>query len=318
MTLSSLVMLIGCNLIWAGNPAMSKVLMQVCTPIQVAWLRYVSAGLTMIVLMAVVKSFRPELAQVKESFRSKRDFLLLFAIGFLTFFASPLLQMKGLSLSRATDNAILIAIEPLVTVALAAVFLKERLSKNQILAFAVAISGFALLSGMGFGKTSDEPTVQGAIRSAALGNLLMFVSLVGEGAYSVCARPLLRTKSPHVIFSLSLAVGILLLSSVFIFGVDLPPVSTFNRDHWLAVAWLGPAGTAFGYLLWMVVMKRIEVSRMVLTLFVQPLVGTLIGFVFLGERLSGAQWMGGLLIIMSLAMDVFGPKPRTDEGLATR
>lgn len=317
MTLSALILLIFCNLIWAANPAMSKVLMSVCTPLQVAWLRYLSAGVAMVVLMTFVPRFRPERQQVEESFRSKNDLLLLLLIGFLTFFASPLMQMKGLSLSRATDNAILIAIEPLITVALAALFLKERLSKRQIVAFGVAVLGFSLLSGLGFSLQTTSPMLQGSVRSAALGNVLMVLSLVGEGAYSVCARPLLKTKSPQVIFSLALSFGILMLSTVFIFGVDLPPVSTFNRDHWMALIWLGPAGTACGYLLWMVVMKKIEVSRMVLTLFVQPLVGTLIGFLFLGERLSGAQWIGGLLIITSLALDVFGPKPRSDERLAT-
>lgn len=318
MPVSAFILLVCCNLIWAANPAMSKVLMSVCTPIQVAWLRYVSAGIAMLIFMTVARKFRPESEQIRKSFRSKKDLALLLAIGFLTFFASPLLQMKGLSLSRATDNAILIAIEPLITVGLAAIFLKERLSTRQILAFVVAIFGFSLLSGFAFLPKASSVTATGALRSAAIGNLLMVLSLVGEGAYSVCARPLLRTKSPHVIFSLTLAFGIVMLSSVFIFGVDLPPVSTFNRDHWIALIWLGPAGTACGYLLWMVVMKRIEVSRMVLTLFVQPLVGTLIGFFFLGERLSGTQWLGGLLIITSLAMDVFGSKPGSDEGLATR
>ena len=65
----------------------------------------------------------------------------------------------------------------------------------------------------------------------------------------------------------------------------------------LALMWLGPLGTALSYLFWMLVMRRAPVASLALTLFVQPVFGSVWGYVFLGERLSQVQAAGAVLII---------------------
>lgn len=294
--------LILCNLIWSAHPAMAKLVLADVSPALTAWLRYFSALIAYLIALPFVKKrglgpsfFRPQ---------NMRDGLLVVAVGFMAFCLAPLLQMTGLQSSRATDNALIVAMEPLMTVALARFVVGERLSQVHYFAFALALTGFALLSGIHSGVDVSESSAN------LSGNLLMLTALIGEASYSVLSLKLVDRYAPMGIFGSALAagVGILTLSA---FAIDGPQMF-FQLSHlsWkslLGLLWLGPMGTAFAYFYWMSVLREASVASIALTLFIQPVLGALWGYAFLGENLSGAQALGAIFIITGvMAQSVVG------------
>jgi drug/metabolite transporter (DMT)-like permease len=287
-----LVGLILCNLIWSAHPAMAKLVLADVSPAVTAWLRYLSALIAYLVALPGLKNkglgpafFRP---------RNMRDGLLIVAVGFMAFCLAPLLQMTGLHSSRATDNALIVAMEPLMTVALARVIIGERLSQVHYFAFSLALTGFALLSGFHGGVDFSGSS------TSFTGNLLMLSALIGEASYSVLSLKLVDRYQPLGIFGSALAVGvgILTLSTLAIEG----PYMFFELSHlsWKSLCgllWLGPMGTALAYFYWMSVLREASVASLALTLFIQPVLGAVWGYAFLGETLSGAQAMGAIFII---------------------
>jgi drug/metabolite transporter (DMT)-like permease len=69
---------------------------------------------------------------------------------------------------------------------------------------------------------------------------------------------------------------------------------------WLALIWLALLGTVVPYLAWFQGLSRVDASVAAVTLFIQPLLGTLLAVVLLGDQLTPYTIAGGLLIICSV------------------
>lgn len=297
MALKTLLVLIFSNLIWSAHPLMGKLVLADFSPAEGAWLRYMTAFLGFLAIRAGLPKLRTEPLFFA---RTKRDWVILIAMGAMTFCFSPLLQMTGLNASQATDNALIIAIEPMITVLLAWVFLREKVTFSYALTFAAALLGFVLLTGV---------SIQGLGLSSAFfwGDVVMLISLLGEGFFSVGGRLLMGRHSPVSIFGLSNLVGVIFLTiGVGILGQESPwalALAVAHKLSWksaLAVFWMGPVGTTATYLSWMYILREATVGSMVLTLFVQPVFGSVLGLFFLREHLSPIQGLGGIIILFAV------------------
>ena len=215
MSFKTLFSLILVNLIWSAHPAMGKLVLHDFGPVMGAWLRYASALLSYVLAMLAIQHSGLAPERVRERFRTpwfrpsgRREWALVSALGFMTFCFSPVLQMTGLAASRALDNALIIAIEPLMTVLLARLILGERLTLGYVGAFGVAMLGFVLLTGL-----SVSSLTQG-MSGHLLGNIIILVSLTGEAAYSSLGRKLVARHPPLGVFGTALAAGVVFLTLV--------------------------------------------------------------------------------------------------------
>ncbi len=302
-----LLTLIAFNAIWSAHPAMSKVAMRSVSPAHAAWWRYALALAAYLLFVPFLRDARGKRlrgpAFALPIGRHARDRAWICLLGFLTFCVSPLLTFIGLSASRATDNALIIAIEPLFVVLLARLLLGERLRERDALALPLAVAGFFLLSGgSGLGGGGWDPRFWG--------NVLMAVSLVGEASFSVLGRLLTRRHAPLGIFGSALAFGCLLLTAAVLWLEGVPDPRALSAEAWLGLLWLGPLGTTAGYIAWMVALAEAPVAAISVTLFFQPLMGTVWGAVCLDERLEPMQWAGAVAILLALAAQAGGGRRR--------
>ncbi len=262
--------------------------MQEVPALQTAWLRYGSALFCIFLL---------HLGKIPTtSFRSGwRYFPWIALLGLCTFFLSSIFQYKGLALSSATANTLIVAMEPLFAVFLAWIFLRERLHWIQILAFFVAVVGFLLLSNL---KPHDW---QNSLALFSFGNLFLLLSMPMEAMYSIISRKLAGKIQPISVFSWALGFGFCVFSLYLVWeGVGFP--RSLSLQGYLAVLWLGPLGTALTYTFWTMALVKAPVAAVSLTLFVQPILGAAFGAFFLGERLDGWQAFGGILILATLVL----------------
>jgi drug/metabolite transporter (DMT)-like permease len=69
---------------------------------------------------------------------------------------------------------------------------------------------------------------------------------------------------------------------------------------WLGLGWLAIMSTVVAYLAWFKGLEKIEGSAAASTLFVQPLLGTILAIVLLNDQILPTTILGGLLIIVSV------------------
>lgn len=298
--------LVACNAIWATNPAMGKIVMQEFSPMQTSWLRYGSALVTAILLLLLLRWQRPK--EVSPLSAIPGNWPWLAGIGVVTFCFSSYSQYKGLSLSTSTENALIVAMEPLFAVLLAWLFLREKLGLKQLGVFAVAIAGFLLLSKIKPGELGASLAVFN------IGNLFLLLSMPSEAFYTIGSRKLAGRVTPLSVFGFSLPIGFLAFTSYLLLsGQGLPDFSKLSVNSFLALLWLGPLGTTITYSFWTLALVEAPVAAVALTLFVQPILGATTGMIFLGERLDFWQGTGATLILAALLLQTTMTLRQSDE-----
>lgn len=66
--------------------------------------------------------------------------------------------------------------------------------------------------------------------------------------------------------------------------------------------YLGIVSTACAFLLWNRGLQLLNASSGGLFFFFQPLVGTLLGWILLGEQIGGTFWIGSFLILSGVLL----------------
>lgn len=292
MNRGAFILLVLCNFVWALNSFMGKTLIRSFHGVQVAWFRYVS-GFAVYFLFAVV---RVAFGKRKWSDyflrpKSRRIALEIAVLGVGAFVFSPILQFVGLETAQAMENSILIATEPLITVALAWAILGEKMNRAQTTSMILAIVGVVFFTGLlGLGATGFS-----------IGLIYLLLAQFGESGYSVFGKKLALVHEPKAILGSALALGACLLT-VFTVAFDkIPSLGALGASEAGAIFWIGPLGSTLTYLIWTSISKKVTVASMAITLFVQPLVGSLAGYLLLGERLTVGQLFGAILIFISIA-----------------
>lgn len=289
--------LVVCNAIWASNPITGKVLLRTFEPLQVAHLRYGASALMMLLLAAVLHFRRPRaLTPLPVVFRWE-NFHWLVWLGLMTFFGSAVLQYLGLTRSTAMANSLIVAIEPLIAVFLAWVFLREALTAIQWTAIGLALAGFLLLSNV---KPHSFAESLGIFN---VGNLFFLAVMPLEAMHTIISRRLAGRVTPISLMATSLAIGWLALTGyVAISDAGFADLSRLDWRNCLSLFLIGPIGTALTYAYWSLALVNAPVAAVTLTLFVQPILGAVAGFVLLGEKLDWWQSAGGLLILFALSL----------------
>ena len=140
------------------------------------------------------------------------------------------------------------------------------------------------------------PAAAAPIGPALLGNLCLIVAAATWALYSVLVRKvaasadLLSSTAVMLLGGLptSLILGGRELVVIGLGTIDLPIVA--------GVLFLGVISTALAMFLWNYAFAKLSASTASLTFFAQPVVGALLGWAFLGERITPLFLAGGALI----------------------
>lgn len=272
------------QVIWASSYIAMKVAVAELPVSGVVFLRYGIAALGFVGIWAFTGFPRLK----------GRDLALILILGAFSFALSPVLQITGIQYTQAVDVSILISFEPIIMVLVAALALRERPNRRTLLALLIATAGLIVLSGI-----SDAGNGEGH-QLRLLGNLLFLSALVFEGAVSVSGRALTRRyRADHLIGAMMIAG---FLAGTVVNGASISTIDfrQISDSVWGAVIFLGLGCSIFTYVVWFRVLKDVPVNRVALSLFVQPVAGTILGSSLLDEEVNVRTLAGALLICASL------------------
>jgi len=225
-----------------------------------------------------------------------RDWPLVLALGFV---GISLYQLTlGYAMTRISVGAaaVVIALAPGITAALAALRLGERISKGTMIGLGIAFGGVLLIT-VGSGRAVKfEPMT-----------LFALVAVFATSFYFVFQKPLLARTSAVGFTVASIFAGTLGLVP---FGFDLPSkIAEAPAAQLWSVAYLGVGPTIIGYLLWNFALSRAPASKVSSFLYVQPLVASAIAWFCLGQVPSVLTGIGGLFAIGGVVLTVTASRP---------
>lgn len=219
------------------------------------------------------------------------DWARIVAVG--TFgYALPLaLGTYGVKLSSATSASLLVGIEPVTIVLLSAVFLGERLTGLKVLSLALGLAGAMLIAFQGL------PTLSGAFTDRLKGDLILAFHGGCWALYSVLGKSALKRVEPLDFTAVTSIIGFLGVAAWACWGASPSSWTQAAPAAWLAIVYLAAAGGFLAVILWNVALKKVEASKVANFIFLQPVVGVLLGVGLQGDPLSGWSMTGGALVL---------------------
>jgi len=214
---------------------------------------------------------------------------LLFA-SFLGVPAQFLVQFRGLSLTTVSHASLMVGTMPVILAVGAMFFAKERLNRIGWLCLIFSTTGAGLIALAGHHKpASNGPSLEG--------DLLVVLSLMIALFWVLLNKKLVERHSAVVVTAYGLVSGALMLCVIVPLIYGLPPVHGISLKAWGASAAAGLLCTASSTLLWNYGMSQVPASQAGVFLNIEPLIGSLLGVLLLGETLGPPAWFGGALIL---------------------
>lgn len=195
----------------------------------------------------------------------------------------------GLKLTEAILAAFLIASVPIFTMIAAHFYLKEKFSARLITASTVALVGIIIIIGR-----FDVPITPKQI----LGNILLLLATLSWVAHEIIAKKLLKIYDGATVAFYSMAIGASTFLPLFIWEY-------LTNPHWLGnVNTQGFAGLLYGifaasliaYWTWQKGLALLPAGQAAFFFYLDPISGTILAMILLGEKLTPSLIIGGFLI----------------------
>lgn len=272
-------------LIGGTNPAFVKAALTEFPPITLVFLRSLLAALVTLPLIYSQWSKIKTFSEKKLLFISS----LLFAGNWLFF-------SIGLQSSSIIMSQIIYMMTPLIVAILGYFFLKEVISKNQILGLILAIFGMSILI---YGSIKSQDILS---FGTPLGNFILIISKICWALYLVTSRKVSKSYNPLTIlfFNFTTATLVALLIIPFELSIrhfDLTNVSATGFFSLLALALISSVLVFFLYQ-WLI--KHTSAFIPSLLSYPVALVAGIIGIIFFGEKLTVTLILGGALIMLGV------------------
>lgn len=277
------------NALWAGTYTAGKVALQALSPIELNALRFTLAALALTPVLV---------RQRKNVPLTRRSLPLLAQLVVIGFVLNKAFEYIGLSLSTASDVALLIAAESLFTALLSWTILRERITARGCAALLIGLVGVYLIIERGL--TPNLGGAGGARR--VVGDLLVIASLLLEAVYTVRGKAALAQLPPLLFVSVTLSGSLAVWVPAGALAVARGGWPHMTLAVWLAVVYMAFVATVLGYWLWFRALRLLDASAAAPTLFIQPLLGAALAIWLLHDVLTWATVAGGILILASLVL----------------
>ena len=280
-------LLIIANVLWAASYVAAKFALRETS---VTFMLAARMSIAALILLPLLVMRRRELRL------ARRDYIQLALLALIGFVINKLLEFNGLALTTASDVALLISSESIFTAALSWIILRERFRRVTLLALLTGLFGVYLIIERSL--IPYLPTGGGAVR--ILGDVLVILSLLLEALYTVRGKAMLVKHSPVLITSASIVGSVIFWIPVAGWTMLAPGWHAPGLMGWLSICWLALMATVLPYLAWFQGLAKIDGSAAASTLFLQPLLGTVLAILLLNDQLTPTTVIGGLLIIISV------------------
>ena len=260
------------------NPVAVKYAVGYIPPLPFVTLRFVLAGL---VLWGILRLFNPE-GRLRGN-----DLWAMAGLGLIGIASNNILFTHGVSMTSASNSALVVATAPLWGMLLAFVLGWERPKLTGIVGVGVAMLGVAVIVYRGLGESG----------ASLAGDLLVMGAAVCWGSYAVLSLSLLERYSPLAVAAYSMLFGglaVLPLASVQLPGVDWGAVSL---GGWGAFAYSALLVAAFGFTFWQRGISRIGANRMLVYQYLVTLVGVVAGVMLFGESFGIDKVIGAAILL---------------------
>jgi drug/metabolite transporter (DMT)-like permease len=263
--------------IWGGMYVVSKVVLEVIPPFTLLVIRLVLGFLALALVILVRGGFSV----------SKRQFWAFFGVGAVGYGVSLGFQFVGTKLSTAANGSLVTSATPALILPFAYFLLKEPITRRRLVAILVATLGVLAVI---------DPRSAQLSSTLFLGNMSLLGAAITWALYSVLVRKVSTNVDMIQASAIMLLGGLPITIPISAWEITSQGIGAITPGILAGILFLGIISTAIAMFLWNYAFAELPAGVASLTFFAQPVVGTLLGWFFLGDKITALFIIGGILI----------------------
>ncbi len=236
-----------------------------------------------------------EKVDLKDKFRMGACALFGVTLNQLLFFA-------GLNITTPINASIIMTVNPVLVLIIAAVLIGERITLRKASGIVLGLSGAStliLLAGdLAFGK------------STIAGDILVFVNACSYGVYLVIVKPLMRKYRPLTVIKWVFTWGVLFVTPVGVHQVATIDFAAFSPGVWASLLYVVVFTTFMAYLLNVFALRTVNASVASTYLYLQPAVAAVVSILVGQDQLTWVKGFAALMIFLGVYLVSLRPKAR--------
>jgi drug/metabolite transporter (DMT)-like permease len=275
------------GLIWGTSFLWIKIAVTEVSPFVLVGFRTLFGALGLVIILWRQKT-------LPMSWKDFRKWLGIFAVVGLINVALPFVLISWSEQYISSGIAsILNSAVPLFTMLLAPLVLRDdRMTLPKTIGLVIGFVGVLVLF---------SPELAQGVNQGLIGQGGMLLATLSYAAGSIYVRLKARGLAPQLQAFLQLGTASVMVW-LFTGLAERPILLPRLPITWVALLWLGLLGSCVAYILFFALMNSIGPTRTTMVTYIPPLVGVLLGALFLGEHLNWQAILGGVLILSGIAV----------------
>ena len=291
-TLQAHLSLIIVNVIYAANFSIAKEVM----PSHVAPFAFVLMRVAgALILFWIVSTFI-----IKEKV-DKKDLPYMAMLALFGVAINQLLFLKGLSITKPINGAIIMTSNPIIVIIIAALFLKEKISFQKMAGILIGAAGalIMLLYGKNFSFGSDT----------IYGDMLILINSFSWALFVVLVKPLMKKYNTFTVVKWIFLFGFIYVLPFGFSEFKQIDFDSFSPAIWRDVLFVVVATTFLAYVLNTYALRALSPSVVSIYIYLQPFLATLIAvYLYKNDDLDLRKLTAAVLIIFGVYLVSFPMK----------
>jgi drug/metabolite transporter (DMT)-like permease len=225
----------------------------------------------------------------------KKDAFVLFLQAFAGNFLFSILLLYGLKLTSAAESGIILGTVPVVIGLISFLVLGETLTRYKAIALFIATIGIGAISSIGTSPSAGHEA------NPLLGNILVFVAVIGEALWTILGKTVSRRVTPLTIASLTSFFGLFLFAPFAVYQAYSFNFAAVTLLKWVALVYYG-LGTVAAYILWYQGVSKVPASTAGVFTGLQPLSAVILSIFLLKEPMMWSYCLGILAVLSAIVL----------------
>lgn len=242
----------------------------------------------------------PSALLLKVRWPPRRDWPAVAGLGLCFFGLFFVFYNIAIGFTTAARASLALATLPLHTMVVGALLGIEPLTLRKSVGVCVAVLG--VIAALASGLSAAPP---GAWR----GELIMTGAVLCMAFYNVWSRPFIQRSSALGFLTVGMGVGATGLLVVGSLTGSVAVLSSFGAPQWIAGVYLGVAGGALAFILWVMALERATPTRVATTMTINPLAAGLLATQLVGEPITLNLVLGLIAVFAGIWIATTDVKP---------
>ncbi len=283
--------------VWAVNFIAGKIALRSLPALALASFRVVLAGIVMIpayLFCSRLPAFA-EAAHARRRGFTLRDMWTFLYLGFFGVTVNQMCFTIGLHYTSVSHASVVVGMGPIYTLVLAALMRLETATWRKAVGMAIALAGIVVMASEK-GPSAHAPSL--------LGDAIVMAGSVGFAMYVVLGKRLAGKYEALTMTAFNHFAGALIVLPLAVQQARVLNLAGKWRaipwSGWTAMLYMAIFSSAIAYVFYFWLLRYLEASQLSAFSYLLPMLATILGILWLGEKGSWFQVLGSVLALGGL------------------